>query len=343
MQLCYADYLTMVRHPGYTEAVIRNPWDTLRVLHTYLLVDRDNPLPDSLPDGTVVRTPIRHALVYSSVHCSLLAEMDAKEAVGGVCDRSYISLPFVQEGCKAGRIVDAGNSMNPDIEKVMEMHPDAILLSPFENSGGYGRIEKLDIPLIECADYMETSPLGRAEWVLFFGALVGKDAEADSIFREVESNYLALKAKVGGIKERKTMFSELKSSSAWYVPGGNSTSARLYSDAGARYVFADLRQGGSVPLAFETVLDEAQHADFWLIKYNQPKDKTYAELKRDYEPYSHFDAYRNRQVYGCNTGRIPFYEETPFHPDRLLNDLIHIFYPETEDGYVPVYFSKLTE
>lgn len=343
MQLCYADYLTMVRHPGYTEAVIRNPWDTLRVLHTYLLVDRDNPLPDSLPDGTVVRTPIRHALVYSSVHCSLLAEMDAKEAVGGVCDRSYISLPFVQKGCEAGRIVDAGNSMNPDIEKVMEMHPDAILLSPFENSGGYGRIEKLDIPLIECADYMETSPLGRAEWVLFFGALVGKDAEADSIFREVESNYLTLKAKVGGIKERKTMFSELKSSSAWYVPGGNSTSARLYSDAGARYVFADLRQGGSVPLAFETVLDEAQHTDFWLIKYNQPKDKTYAELKRDYEPYSHFDAYRNRQVYGCNTGRIPFYEETPFHPDRLLNDLIHIFYPETEDGYVPVYFSKLTE
>lgn len=338
----FARYLTLVKYNGYTKAVLRNPWDTLGVLHTYLLVDKDKALPDSLPDGTVIRTPLRKALVYTSVHCSLFAELESAGAVGGVCDRAYISLPFVQDGCRSGQIIDAGNSMNPDIERVIEMHPDAILLSPFENSGGYGRIEKLNIPIVECADYMETSPLGRAEWIRFFGLLVGKEAMADSIFRKVSAEYASLKAQVEDIPHRKTVFSELKSSSAWYVPGGQSTMAQLYADAGAQYVFAETKQSGSVALAFETVFDRAQHADCWLVKYNRPADMTYANLKSEYAPYARFDAYRNKCVYGCNTGRIPFYEETPFHPERLLKDLIAVFYPERIDC-APVYFSRLAE
>lgn len=339
----YAHYVNIVKYSGFIKADVRNPWDTMRVLHTYLLVEKNKPLPDSLPKGTVVRTPLSKSLVYSSVHCSLLAELGAGHAIGGVCDLSYISLPFIRKGHDSGLIIDAGNSMNPDIEKVIEMQPDAILLSPFENSGGYGRIEKLGIPIIECADYMELSPLGRAEWMRFFGLLYGKEAESDSLFNGVETAYRSLCTKVEGIKERKTVFSELKSSSAWYVPGGNSTMAHMFADAGGDYIFSDIRQSGSVPLSFETVLDRARKSDFWLIKYNQSHDKTYRELKSDYEPYTRFEAYKNRHVYGCNTGRINYYEETPFHPERLLKDLISIFYPDQLKGYVPVYFSKLAE
>ncbi len=343
ISLHYAQYLTLVRCEGYVKAVLRNPWDTLKTLHTYLLVDSGCALPNPLPEGTVVRVPVRKALVYSSVHCSLFSELGIEDAVAGVCDRQYIALPYVQDGCNNGRIVDAGSSMSPDIERVMDLRPDAILLSPFENSGGYGRIEKLKIPIIECAEYMETSPLGRAEWIRFFGLLTGTADRADSIFAETERSYLALKARAAQMKPRKTVFSELKTSSAWYVPGGNSTMAKLFADAGGQYIFADTRQSGSVSLSFETVFDRAQHADVWLIKYNQPSDKTYTALKKDYAPYAHFDAFRNRQVYGCNTGRIAFYEETPFHPDRLLADLIDIFYPGTLKGYTPRYFFKLAE
>lgn len=172
--LRYAENLSLSATEDYTIARLRNPWDTTRILHTYVLVDKEKSLPADLPEGTLVRTPLSKAVVYSSVHCGLLNQIGALKSIGGVCDLKYIKLQEVQDGCRTGSIADVGNGMNPDIEKIIDLHPDAIMLSPFENSGGYGRVEKLNIPIIECADYMETSALGRAEWMRFYGLLFGQ-------------------------------------------------------------------------------------------------------------------------------------------------------------------------
>ena len=344
IRMKYSSLLQIVKHADYTVVTIRNPWDTLKVLHTYLLADHEKPLPEHLPEGTVVRTPLQKSVIYSSVHCSLWSELDELKGIGGVCGLEYIKLPQIQEGCRNGSIVNVGNSMNPDIERIIDLRPDAILLSPFENSGGYGRVGKLNIPIIECADYMETSALGRAEWMRLYGLLLGKEAQADSLFAGIEKEYLTLtqQVKLQNLK-RPTVISEMKNSSAWYIPGGNSTMGRLYQDAGADYVFASLSNSGSVPLAFETVFDRGGNADIWLIKYNQPQDKTYSELERDYAPYARFKAFQDRKVYGCNTNHVPFYEESPFHPELLLKDLIKIFHPELLPDYDLKYFSNLAE
>lgn len=344
VRMKYSSLLQIVKHADYTVVTIRNPWDTLKVLHTYLLADREKPLPEHLPEGTVVRTPLQKSVIYSSVHCSLWSELDELKGIGGVCGLEYIKLPQIQEGCRNGSIVNVGNSMNPDIERIIDLRPDAILLSPFENSGGYGRVGKLNIPIIECADYMETSALGRAEWMRLYGLLLGKEAQADSLFAGIEKEYLTLTQQVKSQNlKRPTVISEMKNSSAWYIPGGNSTMGRLYQDAGADYVFAYLSNSGSVPLAFETVFDRGGNADIWLIKYNQPQDKTYSELERDYAPYARFKAFQDRKVYGCNTDHVPFYEESPFHPELLLKDLIKIFHPELLPDYDLKYFSNLAE
>ncbi|MFR3056515.1 ABC transporter substrate-binding protein [Phocaeicola coprophilus] len=344
IRMKYSSLLQIVKHADYTVVMIRNPWDTLKVLHTYLLADREKPLPEHLPEGTVVRTPLQKSVIYSSVHCSLWSELDELKGIGGVCGLEYIKLPQIQEGCRNGSIVNVGNSMNPDIERIIDLRPDAILLSPFENSGGYGRVGKLNIPIIECADYMETSALGRAEWMRLYGLLLGKEAQADSLFAGIEKEYLTLTQQVKSQNlKRPTVISEMKNSSAWYIPGGNSTMGRLYQDAGADYVFAYLSNSGSVPLAFETVFDRGGNADIWLIKYNQPQDKTYSELERDYAPYARFKAFQDRKVYGCNTNHVPFYEESPFHPELLLKDLIKIFHPELLPDYDFKYFSNLAE
>ena len=344
VRMKYSSLLQIVKHADYTVVMIRNPWDTLKVLHTYLLADREKPLPEHLPEGTVVRTPLQKSVIYSSVHCSLWSELDELKGIGGVCGLEYIKLPQIQEGCRNGSIVNVGNSMNPDIERIIDLRPDAILLSPFENSGGYGRVGKLNIPIIECADYMETSALGRAEWMRLYGLLLGKEAQADSLFAGIEKEYLTLTQQVKSQNlKRPTVISEMKNSSAWYIPGGNSTMGRLYQDAGADYVFAYLSNSGSVPLAFETVFDRGGNADIWLIKYNQPQDKTYSELERDYAPYARFKAFQDRKVYGCNTNHVPFYEESPFHPELLLKDLIKIFHPELLLDYDLKYFSNLAE
>ena len=344
VRMKYSSLLQIVKHADYTVVTIRNPWDTLKVLHTYLLADREKPLPEHLPEGTVVRTPLQKSVIYSSVHCSLWSELDELKGIGGVCGLEYIKLPQIQEGCRNGSIVNVGNSMNPDIERIIDLRPDAILLSPFENSGGYGRVGKLNIPIIECADYMETSALGRAEWMRLYGLLLGKEAQADSLFAGIEKEYLTLTQQVKSQNlKRPTVISEMKNSSAWYIPGGNSTMGRLYQDAGADYVFAYLSNSGSVPLAFEMVFDRGGNADIWLIKYNQPQDKTYSELERDYAPYARFKAFQDRKVYGCNTNHVPFYEESPFHPELLLKDLIKIFHPELLPDYDLKYFSNLAE
>ena len=341
--LRYAANLSLVEHADYTVATLRNPWDTTKVLQTYVLIDQSRSIPDVLPNGIVLRTPINNALIYSAVHCSLLRQLDALKQIGGVCDLPYIQLKEIHEACHQGTILDAGDAMNPDMEKIIDLHPDAILLSPFENSGGYGRIEKLRIPIVECADYMETSALGRAEWVRFYGRLFGKAAEADTLFAHVEREYLSL-CQLAAMQEKKpTVLCELKSSSAWYVPGGQSTMAGFYADAGATYIFANNGQSGSVPLAFETVFDKGADADFWLIKYNQPTDKTYGELAKEFAPYTGFRAFKEQQVYGCNTGRFSLYEDFPFHPEWLLKDLIKLFHPSLFEEYELNYFTKLTD
>ena len=343
----YAENIQVIKYADFTQVNLRNPWDTLKTLHTYLLVDKQKETPSHLPQGTVVRTPLEKSLIYSSVHCSLLNDLQSLSAVAGVCDLSYIRMPEIQDGCQEGKITDCGESMNPNIEKIIDLSPDAILLSPFENSGGYGRIEKLGIPIIECADYMETSPLGRAEWMRFFGMLVGKEKVADDLFHQIEKEYVSLKKEVeesskgGETEAQPSVITELKFGSAWYVPGGKSTVARLLADAGANYIFADNTNSGSVPLSFETVFDKGQDADFWLIKYNQPIDKTYTELASDYAPYKNFEAWKEQRIFGCNTNKVNFYEESPFHPERLLKDLIKIFYPSLLPNYDLVYYSPL--
>ena len=343
ISLHYSSNLSLVDYEDYTVAQLRNPWDTAKILHTYILVDKNQPLPQELPQGTLVRTPLSKAVIYSSVHCSLLKDFGALNSIGGVCDLKYIKLPEIEEGCRNGTITDVGDGMNPNIEKIIDLHPDAILLSPFENSGGYGRVEKLNVPIIECADYMETSSLGRAEWMRFYGLLFGKKTEADAMFASIERNYKDLQELVKPISFAPSVMCDLKTSSTWYTPGGNSTIAKLYSDAGANYIFREDTHSGSLPYPFEVIFEKGQQTDFWLIRYNQPVDKTYGELEKEFAPYAGFRAFKERNIYGCNTNRVPFYEETPFHPDWLLKDLIKIFHPSLLEGYELRYYNKLAE
>lgn len=327
---------------SYTTVEVRDPWDSSRMLQRYILVDRQKEIPASLPQGTLVRTPIRNIVVYTSVHAAIIDQLGESDKVIGVCEPRYIDIPVIQAGLKSGKIADMGEATSPNIEKMIDKGVELIIASPFQNSS-YGPVEKLGVPIIEGADYMEGSPLGRTEWIRFYGLLFGKSAVADSIFKDTKDRYEALRALVSDTTRRPTVIAEKKYGSSWYVSGGDSYTALLYKDAGAKYLFDFIPEGGSVPLSFETVFDKGIHADIWLIKYNQAKDMTYNDLSTEYKPYSNFDAFKNRHIYGCNTGIVPYYEEFPLHPDYLLADLIWIFHPELLPDYEPRYYKKMKE
>ncbi len=339
VRMHHSSLLDITDCDGYTVVDVKNPWGT-GLLNRYILVPNDTVLPEALPNGVLLRTPLSRTLLFSGVHAMLFDELDALQAIAGVCDRQYIYSDAVQQRIEQGLVIDCGSSLNVNSEAVVQVSPDAIFVLPYEN-GGYGKLENMAYPLVECADYMETSPLGCAEWIRFYGRLVGCAVECDSIYNVVCSEYEAICNLTKEVKERPKLMCELKSSSAWYVPGGKSTMGRLYHDAGADYLFADFASSGSVPLSYEVVLDRAVDADIWLVKYNSPTDKTYASLLSDFEGYSHFAPYRKKNIYACNTHRNNIFEEVSFHPENLLRELVALFHPSLISGYAPNYYEKM--
>lgn len=336
----YARGFTVERFDDYISVEVIDPWDTTQLLQRYLLVDKNRTLPADLPKGTVVRTPLDNIAVYTSVHASIIEQLGETDKVIGVCEPQYMDSPAIREGLRAGRIADLGMATAPNVEKMIDIDVAYIIASPFQNSN-YGQAEKIGIPIIEAADYMESLPLGRAEWGRFYGLLFQKESIADSIFRDTEERYLSLKALAATAVKRPSVLSEKRYGSFWYVPGNDSYVAHFFRDAGADYIFNDIPGSGSSPLAFETVLDQAIHADVWLMKYNQSDELTYNSLRTEYTPYENFDAWKNRNIYTCNTGKVPYYEEFPIHPDYLLKDLIWIFHPELLPDYSPRYYRKM--
>ena len=321
----YAQGFTVQRFDTYIMVEVRDPWDSTRLLQRYLLVDRTKSVPGGLPKGTIVKVPVKDIVIYTSVHAAIIDQLHETDKVIGVCEPRYMDTPAIQEGIQAGRIADLGEATSPNIEKMIEIGAELVIASPFQNSS-YGPVEKIGIPIIEGADYMEAFPLGRTEWIRFYGLLFGKEEMADSIFKETEQAYLSLKDLTANIDNRPTVLSEKKFGSSWYVPSGDSYMAHLIEDAGADYMFKDLPGAGSTPLAFETVFDKAIHADIWLVKYNQSSEMTYNDLRSEYTPYENFDAFKKKRIYTCNTGAVPYYEEFPIHPEYLLKDLIWIFH-----------------
>ena len=324
-----AKLLSMQRTADYTLVTVGDPWKG-GVLHRYVLVPRDTDLPKDLPEGTVVRTPVQRALVYSSVHTSLLDELGAIGAVRGVVDSQYFIDSTIVQGVAKGVIADCGNSMNPTVEKVIDMQPDAIMLSPYQDAS-YGQIAKLDIPIIECADYLEYAPLGRAEWVKFYGELVGKRDEADSLYNAIVTAYNEVKQAAAGAANRPTVVTEMVISGVWNVPGGQSYMARILHDAGGNYLWADDENTGSLALDFNQVLAVAQDADYWFIKWtniNSLKD-----LQGAFDLNKEMAAFKNKHVYVCDTDKTRFFDRIPFHPDVLMREFAAILHPELFPDY----------
>ena len=393
VKMKYAQLLTIVKHGGeYAEVTIANPWKEGTLLHRYILVPKGEEgnktvarLAMQRSAGArcltdTVRTPVENSAVFTSPHCQLLYELGCGQAIRGVCDLNYINIPDVKKRAASGNsrdssgnsrsssadnngsspsIVDCGSSMAPDIERIIALKPEAILVSPFENSGGYGKLDKLHIPLIEVADYMETSPLGRAEWMKFYGMLFEKSdakdnegdtaankddissskaetssnktdissSKADSLFTKIETEYLNLKAAASKLPEGLSVLTERKTGSVWYVPGGQSTIGILLKDSNARYIFSGDQHCGSLAMSPEQILAKAKNIDVWAFKYFGGEPLNRSQLLQEYAGYKSLAAFGSSRIYQVDTSREPYFEITSFHPEVLLREFILLSHP----------------
>lgn len=278
--------------------------------------------PDSVPG------PYRRVLAAETVHAALICELGAGRSLVGVCDADYVADSALHALLAAGRIADFGSCLSPDCERLAAASPDALLLSAVEGADrtAFNRLGK---PVVALSDYLEPHPLGRAEWGRVIGRLVGRGDQADSLFAQVEARYDSLCREAAKRSGHPLLLCDMPQGGTWYVPGAESYLARLYRDAGYTLPFPDAAGAGSVPLPVEQVVAAAAEADVWLIKYAAPVDMTYDALLGQCPAASRIKAFRERHVLGCNTFRRPYYEQTPFHPDRLLQDLLqgtHVYF-----------------
>ena len=370
LEMKHAKLLTIVKHGDgeessdtaegidyqYAEAIIANPWKAGTMLHRYILIPKGEE-----GDKTVamlarrrstgarcttdtVRTPLESNLVFTAPHCQLLTELGCQNAITGVCDKDYINIPDIKSRAQADAkvahpIMDCGSSMQPDIERIIALHPEALLISPFENSGGYGKLDKLRIPIIETADYMETSPLGRAEWIKLYGLLLGS-SKADSLFSAIEKEYLQLKAEAAKLPLGLSILTERKTGNVWYVPGGKSTMGILLRDAHARYIFADDTHSGSLSMSPEQIIAKGNQVDVWAFKYFGGNALTKQDLLAEYQGYQALKAFQTGTVYETDTSCEPYFELTSFHPEILLREFIILSHPEAGDKFGKLRFYK---
>lgn len=373
LEMKYAKLLTIVKHGDgeetsdaaegidyqYAEALVSNPWKAGTMLHRYILIPKGEEgdktvamLAKRRSTGTrcttdTVRTPVERSAVFIAPHCQLMYELGCPQTIRGVCDLDYINIPDVKKrAALSGNtsaqnpIVNCGSSMAPDIERIIALKPEAILLSPFENSGGYGKLDKLHIPIIEAADYMESSPLGRAEWMKFYGMLFGNEEgksngisgscepKADSLFAKIEKEYLSLKAQAAGYTKGLSILTERKTGNVWYVPGGQSTIGILLKDANARYIFEDDQHSGSLAMSPEQILAKGKQVDVWAFKYFGGAPLSQAQLLQEYDGYKALAAFNRGNIYQVDTSTVPYFELTSFHPELLLREFIILAHGE---------------
>lgn len=338
----YASGLKIEKFDGYTVVTVADPWKEGHILQNYVLVPRDSVMPSDLPEGTVVRVPLQHALVYSSVHVGEIGEITGSyKSIAGVCDSEYFTIKEICDGVKNGTIADCGSSMSPSMESIINLSPDAIILSPFEN-GGYGQLSTIGCPIIEMADYMESTPLGRAEWMKFLGLLYGAEEKSNEVFSDVIKEYVSLCELVKNESNKPTVITESVNNGVWFVPGGKSYMANLLNDAGAKYVFSDDSSNGSLQLSFEQVFDKAQTADYWLIK-TFGITLTHAELQKQYALNVKMKAFADGHIFACDTQSTTLFADFPFHPEKLLKEYISIFHPDKLKDYHRVYYKEVTD
>ena len=326
----YAKNITMVRYGDCVKVDLANPWGK-GLLGSYILVPSDSEKSQtSNLQSQTIQVPLQNALVFTAVHCGLICELGMEASIGGVCELQYIH-GLTKE------VVDCGNGMSPNQERIIQLNPDAMLVSPFESNTGHDKLGQLGIPIVECAEYMEPTALGRAEWMKFYGILLGKEKEANAMFEALVARYDSLSALVKNSDKRPRILSEELYGNVWYQPGVHSTIGQLYADAGAQTAFPEYQQSGSVPLSVEQVYATAHDADVWLMRYEADAPMTLVQLGAEADVYRRFDAFKQGNVWGCNTRTSFFYERSPFHPDRMLSDIIQITHPELS-LHEPMYF-----
>ncbi|WP_299116343.1 ABC transporter substrate-binding protein [uncultured Winogradskyella sp.] len=347
LELKYAKGFSVDDNGDHIILSILKPWPDASKTYKYLIASKEvlskMTFPSDYYDG-IIANEINKIVVTSTTHIPALELLGVEQALVGFPGTNYISSDKTRKLIDEGKIRELGKNEGINTEVLLELNPDAVIGFGVDGvNKTFETIKKAGIPIIYNGDWVESSALAKAEWIKFFGVLFNKEKEADSIFNQIEKDYLAAKDIAKLAKHKPTILSGAMHKEVWYMPNGSSPEAQFLKDANVDYLWSDTSGNGSLALNFEVVLEKAKNADIWL----SPSYYTsFSQLKDASVLYTNFSAFKNKSIYTFSnttgtTGGVLYYELGTARPDLVLKDIIKVCHPELLKGYTPYFFKLL--
>lgn len=347
-RLNHAQGFTVTYHNHYKVVSVNRPWKNAKTPIQYVLVQCGTPIPLGFQPEQIVQIPVRSVIALSTTHLVPLQQLGVLDRLVGVRNFQDVVTPAVVTKIRQQHLAEVGDTHRLNLEKILELSPDLITTfgSGDPQQDSHPKLLEAGLKVAIVAEYMESTPLGRTEWIKFLALFFNREAAAEQSFAGTRQRYEAIVAKTKRVKTRPTVFSGYDYKGTWYIPGGKSYAARFLQDAGANYLWAKEPTPGSLQLSFEQVYDRAAPAQYWMMASQQVK--TLQDLIAEDARYQGFVAVRSGQVFSPTAqanlqGGNDYWQSGVANPDIILADLVKIFHPDLVPQHQLVYYRRLPE
>lgn len=329
-----AERFIIEKRNGFTRLTITDPWQGARnISYVYNLVPEGTVLPEELDSSMIISVPVEKIICMSTTYVSMISALGEENTISGVSGREYIYSAGIQRNIKMELIEDVGYETSLNKELILKISPDLVMMYGIgsESSGYVAKLMELGVPVMFNADYLETDPLSKAEWIKVFGALYCKERMADSIYNIEVDSYNSLQAYVSeNISERPKVLLGLPFKDTWFVSPGNSFISKLIADAGGDYLWHDTESALSMPFGIENVYLKAITADYWL---NIGSVITRDEISLFDRRLTELPCFKNGNLYNNNkritdAGGNDYWESGSVYPHIILRDIASILHPD---------------
>lgn len=343
-QVEYAEGFSIVNYDGYSILKVINPWPNASKDYTYILTKKKTAIPEHLKSFPQIQIPVQSIVVTSTTHIPSLEMLGVENTLIGFPNLDYVSSEKVRSRIEAGKVKELGSNQNLNTEVLIDSSPEVIIGFGIDNNNpSLDNLQKSGLKVVLNGDWNEPTPLGKAEWIKFFGALYDKQDEAELLFSKIAADYQNTAKLAAKATTEPTIMAGAIYENQWYLPQGNSWGCYFLKEAHSKYLWAETKGTGSLSLSFETVLEKAQNADIWI---GPGQFVSLKEMLQSNAHYSQFKAFQHKKVYSYSTkkgkkGGLIFYELAPNRPDLVLRDLLKITHPELLPDYQMYFFDQL--
>jgi len=346
-EITNAQRFAIYRHKDFAEVKIINPWQgATDVTQVYHLIKRGSRLPDGIDSSSVIFVPVNKIICMSTTHLSIISALGEQQSIAGISGAGFIYSRELIQRAEEGLISDVGYEANLNKELILKIHPDLLMIYGIgsESSGYLGKLKELGIRVIINADYLETDPLSRAEWIKLFGALYLKEDLADSIYNREVAEYTNIKTYIQkNTSDRPKVLLGLPFKDTWYISPGNSFISKMIGDAGGEYLWSETKSAVSMPYGIENVYLKGLKADYWLnIGTVHQKNEISAIDPRldDLGCFKHDNLYNNNNRVTSKGGN-DYWESGILYPHLILKDIASVLHPGLFPGYELMFYRKV--